>query len=276
MRGFTPGLRKGLSMLKERVLSALVLIPIVLAASYFGGPYFATAVSVCALLAVHEFYEIMAKAGYRTFPLVGLGLAAVLLADAYWPHLGAWRWAMTAAIALPMVWQIMQPDAQGFLTGWALTLAGAAYVGCLFGHLISVRSLPQGLGWLLLTFAGTWACDTAAYFVGVRWGRRGFFTHVSPHKTLEGAVGGVAASMLATLIAGHFLGLDLLRGFILGIILAVGVTFGDLAESLVKRQVGVKDSGNLIPGHGGMLDRIDSLTFAGVIVYYFVKWMVVR
>jgi phosphatidate cytidylyltransferase len=108
----------------------------------------------------------------------------------------------------------------------------------------------------------------------VNLGKHGFFTRISPHKTWEGAIGGFVAGTVATMVAGHLLGLVLWQGLALGAVLVLGVTLGDLAESLVKRQVGVKDSGALIPGHGGMLDRIDSLIFAGVIVYYFVTWIV--
>jgi phosphatidate cytidylyltransferase len=258
-------------VLKQRVLSSIVLIPIVLALTYMGGPYFAILVAVVALLAGYEFYHIVQQAGYRPSYVVGLLSICILLIDAYQPHLQLWRWGLAAAVMLSMVWQVLHKDMQGFLTGWALNLAGALYVGGLCGHMILLRNLPGGLGWLLLAFAGTWTCDTFAYFVGVYLGKHGFFTHVSPHKTWEGAIGGALAGILATVAGGHLLGLTFWQGLLLAIPLVVGITFGDLAESLIKRQVGVKDSGGLIPGHGGMLDRIDSLMFACVIVYYFVR-----
>ena len=261
-------------MLIHRILSAIVLIPIVLSVSYVGGPYFAALVAVVALLAGYEFYHIMRNGGYHPSYLAGLVLIALLLLDAYYPSYGIGRWGLTATVMLLMLWQILHVDTRGFLTNWALTLAGALYVGGLSGHMIALRNLPQGFAWLLLTLAVTWVCDSAAYFVGTQWGRRGFFVRLSPHKTWEGAVAGCVAGILTTLIAGHMVGLLLWQSFFLGVLLVMGVTFGDLAESLVKRQVGVKDSGSLIPGHGGMLDRIDSLLFAAVIVYYFVVCLV--
>jgi phosphatidate cytidylyltransferase len=261
-------------MLRTRILSSIVLIPVVLGLTYLGGPYFAVLASVAGLLAAYEFYQIVRQAGYRPFSWIGLALTAILFLDAYAPQLKVWRWAMAATVMVPMLWQILQADMQGFLTGWALTLAGALYIGGLFGHIVLLRNLPQGLGWVLLAFAGTWSCDTIAYFAGVNLGRHGFFTRISPHKTWEGAIAGFGAGIVATAIAGHLLGLVLWQGLALGAVLVLGVTFGDLAESLVKRQVGVKDSGALIPGHGGMLDRIDSLIFASVIVYYFILWIV--
>jgi phosphatidate cytidylyltransferase len=231
-------------------------------------------VAVVALLAGYEFYRMMRNAGYEPSYLAGLALIAVLMLDAYYPNQGTWRWGAAGVVMLLMVWQILQRDAQGFLVNWALTLAGALYVGALAGHMVSLRNLPQGLGWLLLTFAATWTCDTAAYFAGKWWGKHGFFAHVSPHKTREGAITGFLAGTLATVVAGRWMGLLLWQSLALGALLVLGITFGDLAESLLKRQVGVKDSGSLIPGHGGVLDRIDSLLFAGVIVYYFVVWVV--
>ncbi|HUT16492.1 MAG TPA: phosphatidate cytidylyltransferase [Anaerolineae bacterium] len=261
-------------MLVTRVVSATVLIPLVLGTAYLGGPYFAVLVTVAALLSGYEFYHIMRERGHEPSYVAGLTLIAVLLLDAYAPRSGVMRCGVTATVIVLMLWQILHADTQGFLTNWALTLTGALYVGGLAGHLVSLRNLPQGLGWLLLAFAGTWATDTAAYFAGTYWGRHGFFTRLSPHKTMEGALAGFMVGILATAIAGHLLGLVLWQSLLLGVFLVLGVTFGDLAESLVKRQVGVKDSSSLIPGHGGMLDRIDSLLFAGVVVYYFAVWVV--
>jgi len=260
-------------VLVTRIVSATVLIPLVLGTAYVGGPYFGVLVTVAALLSGYEFYHIMRERGHKPSYVAGLTLIAVLLIDAYAPRSGIMRCGVTATVIVLMLWQIFHADTQGFLTNWALTLTGALYVGGLAGHLVSLRNLPQGLGWLLLAFAGTWATDTAAYFAGTYRGRHGFFTRLSPHKTMEGALAGFATGILATAIAGHLLGLVLWQSLLLGVFLVLGVTFGDLAESLVKRQVGVKDSSSLIPGHGGMLDRIDSLLFAGVVVYYFAVWV---
>jgi len=230
-------------------------------------------IGVAALLAGYEFYHIMWLGGYKPSYVVGLGLIAVLLFDVYYPHYGVWRWGVAAAVILLLLRQLFRQDAQGFLANWALTLAGALYVGGLLGHMIALRNLPNGLTWLLLTCMVTWLCDTAAYLVGSRWGKHGFFTHISPHKTWEGAIAGFACGIATAMFGGRYLALSWWQSLILGILLVVGLTAGDLAESLIKRQVGVKDSSHLIPGHGGMLDRIDSLLFAGTISYYFAIWV---
>jgi phosphatidate cytidylyltransferase len=257
-----------------RVLSAIILLPIVLAAAYLGGPPFALLVTVAALLSGFEFYRIARRANYRPAYLPGLALIVLAMFDAYQPDMGVLRWGVAAAVMAMLVWHVLQRDTAGFLVNWALTLTGAVYTGVLAGYLISVRNLPNGLGWLLLTLLGTWTCDTAAYFVGSYWGRRGFFTEISPKKTVEGAVGGCLVGLIVISVLGCDLGLTPWQALVLGGLLVLGVTLGDLSESLVKRQVGAKDSGDLIPGHGGMLDRIDSLLFAGPIVYYFLTWVV--
>ncbi len=260
-------------MLAQRILSAIILIPVVLWATYQGGAWFATVVAVAALLAGYEFYHIVRKGGFRPSYPAGLAFIALLLLESYYPGCEIWRLGAAAAVALPMVWQVLHRDTEGFLANWALTLAGALYVGGLSGHMISVRNLGRGLEWMALVFVATWTCDSAAYFAGTWWGKHPFFAHISPRKTWEGALGGGVAGLLATAFVGRWMGLPLWQGVVLGALLVVGATFGDLAESLIKRQVGVKDSSALIPGHGGMLDRIDSLLFVGTIMYYFAKWV---
>jgi phosphatidate cytidylyltransferase len=148
-------------------------------------------------------------------------------------------------------------------------MAGILYIGVLGGHLVLLRELSQGMRWVVLAAVPTWTSDSAAYLVGVTWGRRPFLPRISPKKTWEGAIGGWVAGAVATVVMGYFLGVPLVHGVALGALLPLGVTAGDLAESMLKRQAGVKDSGTLIPGHGGILDRMDSLLFAVPIVYYY-------
>jgi phosphatidate cytidylyltransferase len=261
-------------MLKARAFSVMILVPIVLWASYLGGIPFAAVVTLFGLLAGNEFFQLMRRVGQKPFIAVGLAWIVLMMVDAYLPGLALWRPTLAFMVAAPMVWTVLRRDSEGFLLGWAVTTAGALYVGGLFSHLILLRALPQGLDWIYLVLAGTWATDSLAWFFGRTFGRHGFFTHVSPHKTWEGAIAGFVGGPFTVAIVGHLLGVPWWQGVALGLALAVGAIFGDLAESLVKRQVGVKDSSNLIPGHGGALDRIDSLIFAGVIGYYFVLWFV--
>jgi phosphatidate cytidylyltransferase len=266
-------------MLQQRVLSAIVLLPVVLGLTYLGGWSFFVLILVATLLAGYEFYALLAAHGGHPAPVLGLALIAGLIIAAAQPdaHLG--RLVLAAGVIISFLWQIARSPLRRSLADWALTIAGAVYIAWLAGFMISVRDLPDGLGWMLVIFLGTWANDSAAYLTGVylagRYlGRHAFAPTVSPKKTWEGSVAGWLACTIVTTLLATFLGASLLPSMALGLSIGVMGTMGDLAVSVIKRQAGVKDSGNLIPGHGGMLDRVDSLLFVSVIVYYFVLWFV--
>jgi phosphatidate cytidylyltransferase len=138
----------------------------------------------------------------------------------------------------------------------------------MLGHISLLRQIPNGAWWVGVILLVTWAYDTGAYFSGRAFGHRPFMAHVSPSKTLEGVYGGLALACVAGLATVPSVGLRPWQGLALGFILGVVAQTGDLVESMIKRQVGVKDSGALFPGHGGVLDRIDSVLFSGVAAYY--------
>jgi len=279
-------------MLRLRVLSALVLIPVVLVVVALGNPWLALVVALAAGLALHELYLLFAIVGHRPVRWAGFLGAAFLLLAAYLPPAGSSIGAaVVGAVAVTLVGQLARRDYGGALTDWALTLAGTLYVSWTLAHLIPLRSLNEpafsppfwralgapelggGAWWILTAFLLVWLCDSAAYFVGVRWGRHKMSSYVSPQKSWEGAVAGFLTSVGVAVGLVPLLGLPLSypMAAILGMLVGVVGQVGDLAESLLKRQVGVKDSGQLIPGHGGMLDRVDSLLFAVPLVYYFLK-----
>ena len=135
-----------------------------------------------------------------------------------------------------------------------MNLAGAVYIGWGASHFIALRNLENGLYWVALMFAITWVCDSAAYFVGCNLGRHPFFPKISPKKTREGAIGGLVGGVAASLVGGVLIGLPWYHSLLLGILGSLASTFGDLSESVIKRQVGVKDSSHLDPwsrGHAG-------------------------
>lgn len=268
-------------MLQQRVLSALVLLPIVLGLTYLGGwPFFAL-IFVVTLLAGYEFYALLAAEGHDPAVVLGLAMMAGLIIAAARPEWRMGRLVLAAGVILALLWQITRSSLRRSLSDWALTVVGAVYVAGLAGFMISVRGLPDGLGWILVIFLGTWVSDSAAYITGVylagRYlGRHAFAPTVSPNKTWEGSVAGWLACTVVTGALATSLGAPLLLSIALGFTIGVVGTMGDLAVSVIKRQVGAKDSGNLIPGHGGMLDRVDSLLFVSVVVYYWVLWFVQR
>jgi phosphatidate cytidylyltransferase len=159
-------------------------------------------------------------------------------------------------------------------------MAGILYVGWLLGYLVALRGFEDGRNWIFLALFATFGSDTAAFFIGRALGRHPLAPRISPAKTWEGAVAGVAGAILVSLffilptpltLSHH---LNWAQAIVLGLLVSVFGQLGDLIESLLKRTVGVKDSGKLIPGHGGVLDRMDSIVFAGVVVYYFALWAV--
>jgi phosphatidate cytidylyltransferase len=169
------------------------------------------------------------------------------------------------------------------VSDWAFTLAGGMYLGWLGMHFVLLRNMTGGLYWTSFALSCAWLVDTGAYAVGRPWGKHKMSPNLSPSKTWEGYFGGILGAIICSgawiLIAGS-LNVGLPPGFnfwnalLAGLLVAILTPLGDLGESMLKRWGKVKDSGNLIPGHGGMLDRLDTLLWAAVIVYYYVKWVI--
>jgi phosphatidate cytidylyltransferase len=244
---------------KTRILAALVGIPPVLAAVFLAGPaLFGAIVLALAFVALHEYLRLCSIE-----PLVSSAvLAAALPVLVSVPVGGASGTAATALLALAVLslWRVEDPARR--FRGLAEGVLGLAYIGYGMACLWLLRmETANGAAWLFLVLAATWAGDSAAYFVGSRFGRRRFSPTLSPNKTWAGATGGLAGSL-----AGGLAALPLFDGAVpvwlpalAGLVVGFAGQLGDLFESLWKRAKGVKDSGSLIPGHGGILDRIDSL-----------------
>jgi phosphatidate cytidylyltransferase len=223
-----------------------------------------------ALMAGYEYVRIIRQAGFAPSYVVVITLIILLMVDGQWPQYGILLWCMALVPLLALTIQVFRGNAPGSLASWALEVAGGVYVGLSMSFFVRLRALDDGMLWLVLALLGTWACDSGAYFVGIRFGKRRFFSAISPKKTFEGAIGGLIFGLLAIVLLGHWLvSLPIGWGVVLGLALVLAATFGDLSESVVKRQVGVKDSGNIIPGHGGALDRVDSLLYVVPVVYLF-------
>jgi phosphatidate cytidylyltransferase len=259
---------------KQRFLSAIILIPLVAGVTYAGGLWFFATIVFATSIAGYEFFHLMRLGGYKPSYFWGLALIWLLLADARYPAWQLAKPALTAVIVLSLSWQLFKKDTTTPAVDWALAVAGGLYLGWIAGHFISLRDAPRGLEWMILTLLSTWVADTGAYFIGTYLGRHRSFPRLSPKKTWEGTIGGWVCGVAATLLIGPVVGLGLVHSLVLGALISTSLPFGDLSVSMMKRQVGVKDSSNLIPGHGGMLDRIDSLLFAVVVVYHYARWVV--
>jgi phosphatidate cytidylyltransferase len=296
-----------LKELGVRVVSGAALLAFVLLAIWLQGPLLMATVAVAAGLAAHEFYIVSRTAGYRPWYAAGLALSLLLALRAYLggeaaltgsvytgPPVGveALVFVLVAVLALARMGVLWQ---RAYMTagvtragtglgrarqGWAnlgLTLAGAVYTGGLLGYAPSIGALEEGTArgsgtvWLLLVLIGTAACDTGAYFVGSAIGKHKLIPHISPGKTWEGLAGGVLGAVLAGLVLAGPLRLSWVAAILLGVLICAAAVAGDLCESLLKRAAGVKDSGRLIPGHGGILDRVDSVLFVLLAVSWFLQ-----
>jgi len=257
------------SQFRSRVLVAVLLVPSILLITRVGGILFTSVVCIAALLAAWEFFRLVEKGGFKPVAPMGFILTVLLILNAFLPHLNILYPGLTAWLIATTIWQLFRRTPSP-VADWAITLVGGFYIGWLISHFISLRSLPRGYIWVMLTFLITWAGDSGAYFVGLKWGKRPLWPRLSPKKTWEGTIGGWLSGIFAALILGTICKVPLHHSLALGILVATFTPFGDLAISMIKRQFGVKDSGSLFPGHGGMLDRIDSLLFAVVSVYYYV------
>jgi phosphatidate cytidylyltransferase len=254
----------------KRVLTAIVLLPIFIAVVLAKAPiYFTALVCVAAVLAAWEFEAVAVRSGAPPFRFFVCLLSLALLGSWLWPVQMAPERVLSAAFLVILVWGLStKTDLKVILASLSATLFGALYVGFLLGF----RQVEgEGARLIFLLCIAIWAGDSAAYYVGSTLGKHKLYPRVSPKKTWEGALAGVAGSVLAAAIVKmtFYAALRWEDVVALGILLSVVGQLGDLFESLLKRGAGIKDSSNLLPGHGGVLDRLDSLLFNGPLLYYY-------
>ena len=261
------------SPLTVRILSAFVFIGIVIGAVLLGkyGAY--ALVVVLAGLALWEFRELSDKMGSRApswilFPLGAFfAFSGTVLKSV---DLGV---VLSIALVAGLGAFLFVPGSRQGLGRWAMGMAGALYIGLPFNYyLVLFSSKPHGLVWALFTIFAVVATDAAALLVGSRLGRTPFFANISPKKTVEGAMAGVIAAVLVMLVGvSVVIGISPIHAIMLGILVGGAAMTGDLVESQMKRIAEVKDSGHLIPGHGGVLDRLDSILFPPIVVFFYVS-----
>ena len=270
--------------MRQRAISAAVLVPVLLVVLFFGGVVLAAAVALITVLAAMEAFKLLKGAGYTPFASLGMVLALVVVLDAAFPKVleGSGLLLVAVGIVLAAVASFTRIDPKDGLQAWMTTVFGALYVSLLsfiirLGQSAPVvppdaplNALGGERGWILLLVLAVWSYDTGAYLVGKNIGRTKFLTHISPSKTIEGLVGGVIATTVVVAVLLWGLGQNPLHALALGPLTALAAQSGDLAESVIKRAAGAKDSGTLIPGHGGMLDRVDSFVFAAPVVTLYV------
>lgn len=270
-------------MLRQRSISAIGIVLFTAIPAFIGGIVFDAAVLIIALVSIHELTRNFRAAGYRTFRLSAFCAGALfIIIGAFKSPDSSIPWLVTGFLLVSLVLPLIRDTPDGALLDWALTFSALLYVALPLMLAIALRrtegdatqhwsnvvagwfhSPGKGLALVGIVYAVTWLTDTAAYLVGRRFGTTKLIPKISPGKTRVGAISGVIAGTLTGSLAAWVFGapLNVFVAAGVGFLLAITGQLGDLAESLIKRNLGVKDMGTLIPGHGGMLDRMDALLF---------------
>jgi phosphatidate cytidylyltransferase len=265
----------------KRTLAALVLAAIGLPAVFLGGIFFFLLITLFLVVAAWEYTRIFRLTGSNaSIPLVIGGVLVLVTTQTYFPDLAPA--ALTLAVLALMTWHLIdfEKGRNQAGTDFAVSVSGLVYLGWIGPYLLSLRNLENGIWWFFLVLATVWLADSFAYFIGVRFGKHPLCPRLSPKKTWEGYWGGVVIGTIGTL------GLSILfaslggpaiswwKAVVLGGALSILTTLGDLGESMLKRFAGVKDSGNVLPGHGGIFDRIDSWLWGAAIGFYLIIWFI--
>lgn len=271
-------------MLSNRIITGFIGAAIVVWAVTSGGWYFAAAVAILAAVAWNEYCKAFWHK--NVYPWYAFGLFFMLAAIVC-----AWRSNLAELVGILMLGGIFVFFRTVFQYGRfsmqdaAMTVMGMVYIGLAFAHFVLLRFMnsdtlistylglfTRGEALLWIAFLGTWASDTFAFFSGMSFGKHKLCPEISPKKTIEGLIGGVIGTVFITVFMGIFFQISLVHMVFLGILIAGAATVGDLVESAMKRLTGIKDSGTLLPGHGGVWDRFDSMLFTVPVVYYYAQF----
>jgi phosphatidate cytidylyltransferase len=268
------------TMLVNRLLVAIVLLPVGAAIIILGGIPFTLTIALFMGLSAWEYVKLFQMAGYQPSGiLVIVGAVILVLARAYDGFASA-PWIFALLVLICMVYHLLayERGRDQAATDFNISLGGIAYLGWIGAYLVSLRFLPEGKWWFFLAMPIVWLADAGAYFIGTRYGKHKLSKRLSPRKSWEGYMAGIVTGVIGGALLGALwafgsgpgTSITPFKGVLLGIVLSILAPLGDLGESMVKRQVGAKDSSNLLPGHGGIFDRVDSWLWGGVIGYYMI------
>jgi len=270
--------------LSLRFASGLLFVPILILLAQAGGLAFLSLVALQVALGLIEFYGMMRGRGLRPYFRLGIAASLAVLWVCYQPRVPYVAFLATAVMLLVLALELRRPEARQRVEDIAVTCFGVLYVGWLSAHQVLLRELPwiagtsygDGARYVLLAFFITWSCDTGAFAFGRLFGRNRPWTRISPRKSVEGSIGGLVLAVVAAFVARRWFApfLSVRDAAVLGFLVGVFAQVGDLVESLLKRDALHGDSSDLIPGHGGVLDRFDSLFFAAPVVYYYLAHVV--
>jgi phosphatidate cytidylyltransferase len=267
--------------MRQRLLVTIFLLPTGIAIIYFGGPIYVALISLIMALAAWEFVKLFRSGGFQPASSLVVGGVLVLVVARAVNGFESAPWMLSLLVILAMTYHLykFERGRDQAATDFCVSLGGILYLGWLGAYLISLRDLPNGIWWVMLVLPSVWLADSGAYFIGRSLGRHKLSPRLSPKKTWEGYIGGVVVGVLGTALMAALwqirIGSEMLnpwQGALMGLVIAIITPLGDLGESMIKRQVNVKDSSNLIPGHGGALDRIDSWLWGATIGFHLLTW----
>lgn len=267
--------------MRTRILSGIVGIALAAAVIQYGGIPFAVATLLLAFIGWREYVSAFRHKGLKPLSRSGYGVLLILLLGGMNGDPSRLGFNISLVLFLLLV-ELVLHHGKISVEGIAVSVMGVFYIGWGFLHLLLLRNyapetlvqtfageMSLGAAFLWVMFLGTWSSDTFAYFAGYAFGKHKMAPVISPKKTIEGFIGGLIGTTAVVTALGTHLGMPALSMAGLGVAICVLATLGDLVESVVKRYTGIKDSGTLIPGHGGVLDRFDSVLFTAPLVYYF-------
>ncbi len=263
-----------------RILTSLISAPILVACVYFGGVAFLILVLALALVSINEFYNMMKVRDFNPAYWVGNFFTVFFIVFAYYALKKNWEPAhsaiLTGAVMITMISVLFLKRPKNAIADIGVTLLGMIYIGWFFSYFLFIRALTDRGAYLLFMMGTIWALDIVAYLFGTAFGKHKLLPSVSPKKSVEGAVAGFVFCLGAAWVFGYYAGFDATHSLILGAVIGVAAQLSDLFESMIKRDAGVKDSSNLVPGHGGVLDRMDSFILAAPVFYYYLVWVLLK
>jgi len=271
-------------MQTKRIVSALILITIIALAIYIDWRNLLSftvcgiIVTIFTILGLYEFFTMLEHKGIKIYKYVGIVLGAIIPLSIVFRFEPTRKWELlfiVIAFLFLILMQFRRRNNSGVVVDISTTLFGIMYVSWFFSFAIKIIYLPEGMGLLATILLITKLGDIGAYLVGMGFGKTPLMSRISPKKTVEGAIGGLVFSVLGALMGNYFIHFSYLHIIVLGIVFGIIGQLGDLSESLIKRDCGVKDSGNIIPGLGGILDEIDSVLFTAPVFYFYITSMLI-
>ena len=257
----------------KRIISATLLI-LFIVATFMVKLFFELAVMFFIIAGLYEFFTMVEKKGIRVYKYFGIALGAIIPLSIMLGFELTKKWEflfIVLTLLFLILMQFKRRESSGVIVDISTTIFGIIYVSWLFSFLIKIRELPAGLGLLAMVLLVTKLGDIGAYLVGVAFGKTPLIPRVSPKKSVEGSIGGLAFSVLGALVSKAFVNFSYIHLISIGIFLGILAQLGDLSESLMKRDCQIKDSGRIFPGMGGALDSIDSLLFTAPVFYFYLS-----